>query len=225
MALAVAASAGAVLLLSTAFALDPTPSQAELETFRAINDLPSALSLPLVVLGQAGNLLVVPVAVVVAALVRRWRLALALALAGMAAYLLADLAKQLVDRPRPDLFLDGVTLRGPRQEGLGYLSGHAAVSAALAAVTALLAVPPGGAKRHRWLGWALAAVVTVVCVSRVHVGAHLPLDVTGGAALGVLVGQLAAYLAVRALVVQDRPERRRRPKAPAHHPPAAHRSE
>ena len=31
----------------------------------------------------------------------------------------------------------------------------------------------------------LAGVALLVCVARVHVGAHLPLDVVGGAALGV----------------------------------------
>ena len=43
-----------------------------------------------------------------------------------------------------------------------------------------------------WLGRrgriVVAVLVTVVCLSRVYVGAHLPLDVVGGAALGLAVG-------------------------------------
>ena len=39
--------------------------------------------------------------------------------------------------------------------------------------------------RWRWVLWALAAAV---CLARVYVGAHMPLDVIGGAALGVAVG-------------------------------------
>ncbi len=36
---------------------------------------------------------------------------------------------------------------------------------------------------------------TVVALARVHIGAHLPLDVVGGAALGVVLGA-AWHLAV-----------------------------
>jgi membrane-associated phospholipid phosphatase len=35
---------------------------------------------------------------------------------------------------------------------------------------------------------AAGVLVPAVCLARVHVGAHLPLDVAGGAALGLAVG-------------------------------------
>jgi undecaprenyl-diphosphatase len=52
-------------------------------------------------------------------------------------------------------------------------------------VTALLVVAwPALGRRGRI---AAAALVGAVCLARVHVGAHLPLDVVGGAALGLAV--------------------------------------
>ena len=60
--------------------------------------------------------------------------------------------------------------------GLGYLSGHAGVAVALGAA-ALPRLGPGG--RALTL-----AAVPVVGLTRIYVGAHLPLDVAGGAALG-----------------------------------------
>jgi membrane-associated phospholipid phosphatase len=72
-----------------------------------------------------------------------------------------------------------VRTRGHEATGLGYLSGHAAVSVSLAAA-AWPHLGPGG--RRVTLGLA-----SVVGLSRIYVGAHLPLDVAGGAALGLLI--------------------------------------
>jgi hypothetical protein len=60
--------------------------------------------------------------------------------------------------------------------GLGYPSGHVAVAAALA--TAAGPWLPRPARRATW--WA----VWLVALGRMYAGAHLPLDVVGGAALG-----------------------------------------
>src|SRR4029450_566136 len=121
-----------------------------------------------------------PVVAGVAALTRRFRLAVNLAVAGFGCYFLALLVKSLVHRGRPSQYLPDVNLHGPAASGLGYVSGHAAVAVALASVAS-----PYLSRRARRVAWTLAAAV---CLSRVYVGAHLPLDVIGGAAVGFAVG-------------------------------------
>jgi glycosyltransferase 2 family protein len=130
--------------------------------------------------------LAVPLAAGAAALTRRFRLAVDLVAAGGAAWLLARLVKQLVERGRPPGLLGAVHVRGPAASGLGYVSGHAAVAVALATVAS-----PYLGRRARRVAWALAALV---CLARLYVGAHLPLDVVGGAALGWAVGALVHLL-------------------------------
>lgn len=158
----------------------------ETNLFRLVNDLPAALYPVFWTVMQLGNLIAVPAVTAAAALTRRFRLALNLALAGGVAWLLARAVKQAVERGRPPSLLDEVHVRGPAATGLGYVSGHAAVAVALAAVAS-----PYLGRRTRRLAWALAAAV---CCARVYVGAHLPLDVVGGAALGWAVGALVHLL-------------------------------
>jgi glycosyltransferase 2 family protein len=75
--------------------------------------------------------------------------------------------------------LEDVTIRGKEDGDLGFPSGHAAVSAAMTTAAAPF-LPPS----IRVLAAGLAGFVSF---ARVHVGAHLPLDVIGGACMGVTV--------------------------------------
>ena len=77
-------------------------------------------------------------------------------------------------------------VRGDTAAGLGYLSGHSAVVVVLAGA----ALPDLGPR-----GRALAiAAVPAVGLARIYVGAHLPLDVVGGASLGLAVTGLVEAL-------------------------------
>jgi undecaprenyl-diphosphatase len=131
---------------------------------------------------QLGNVTVVPVAAFLAAAFRRWRLAVELLVAGTVTYFAAKVVKGIWPRGRPDGLLADVVIRGDAALGRGFVSGHAATLTALATVA------------WPWLGRrgriAMAAVVVLVCLARVYVGAHLPLDVVGGAALGLAVAGL-----------------------------------
>jgi undecaprenyl-diphosphatase len=65
-------------------------------------------------------------------------------------------------------------------DGLGFVSGHAAVSFALATVLA-----PSLPRSWRT---AVFADAVLVGLARMYAGAHLPLDVVGGAGVGILTG-------------------------------------
>jgi membrane-associated phospholipid phosphatase len=172
---------GAGLLLASALPVHADRiSAVEAEGFRLVNDLPSLPFAVVWVPMQLGNLLVVPAAVLVALVARRFRLAAGLALAGVGVYALAKVVKHFVLRGRPDSVLDEVVVRGAAAHGLGFVSGHIGVVTALA----LVAVP----WLPRWGRWVLAAAVAAVFLARMYVGAHLPLDMIGGAGLGLAVG-------------------------------------
>ena len=108
----------------------------------------------------------------------------------MIAVALADWAaaaiKALVDRPRPfERYAEPKTLV-PHSHDASFPSGHASTSFAAATMLSL-AFPP--------LAPALFVLATAVAFSRVYVGVHYPLDVLGGAVLGVVVA-----IALRRLV-------------------------
>jgi membrane-associated phospholipid phosphatase len=179
--------AGAVILLTCTVVVRPDHVGVfETNVFRLVNDLPGAL-LPLFwLVMQGGNVVAVGVAAAVVAATRRFWLAVNLAVTGVGVWLLARVIKDLVGRGRPDDLLGDVHVRGGQDGGLGFVSGHAAVAVAIATL-----VGPYLGRRSRWI----AAVAALgVCLSRMYVGAHLPLDVIGGAALGWAAGSLVHLL-------------------------------
>ena len=172
--------AGAAALLVTALAVRrDRVGPAEAAAFRAVNELPGRLYPPAWVVMQLGTLGAAPTAAGVAWLAGDRELAGRLLAGGTSAWALSKVVKRLARRPRPASLLPGTRLRGREATGLGYLSGHAAVAVALGAA----AFPRlGTAGRAATLG-----AVPAVGLTRIYVGAHLPLDVAGGAALGLMI--------------------------------------
>jgi undecaprenyl-diphosphatase len=154
-------------------------SPAEATAFRAVNGLPDSIHLPAWAIMQLGTLGAAPTAAGLVWLAGERRPAGQLLAAGTGTWALAKLVKQVVRRPRPGALLPGIHYRGRPAAGLGYLSGHAGVAAALGA-----AAFPRLGRGGRAL---ILIAVPAVGLTRIYTGAHLPLDIVGGAAFGLAV--------------------------------------
>ena len=172
-----------VVLLVASLAARAELSSTEVQIFRAMNGLPENLNTIVWPFMQYGTFVTIPTLAAIALLLRRVRLAIAVLIAGAGVYLLALVFKRIVDRGRPGALLVGVEERETfGSDSLGFPSGHAAVAAAVTAVVSA----------HLSARWTIVALVvgTVVLFGRLYVGAHLPLDVIGGAALGAIAGSV-----------------------------------
>ena len=152
---------------------------AERAVFHAVNGLPGWLYQPMLYAQYLG-VLAMPLVIAAGALVwRRWRLAAALVLVVPCKLGLERVAKLLVQRQRPGTTVPDAILRGVPHGGLSFTSGHAIITFAIAGL--LVLVLP---RR-----WGVLAIVLAVCnaVARVYLGAHNPLDVVGGAAIGLII--------------------------------------
>ena len=167
----------AVFAICAVVVADGRVGPAERAVFHAVNGLPAWLYRPML-LAQYLGVLAMPLVVALGALVaRRWRLAAALVLVVPLKLALERVPKQLVQRERPGTTVPDAILRGVHPGGLSFTSGHAIITFAIAGL--LVLVLP-----RRW-GVVAVLLASLNAVARVYLGAHNPLDVVGGAAIGL----------------------------------------
>ena len=179
------AGLGAALFAVSALLLKTGTVSWDVSLFRVLNEVPAALVSVLTRLSRLFSPvgIIAVVALTVIYVVARNRSVLpvtAAAVAAGAAWVLSHVAKALADRPRPYEVVAGAVLRQQPAHGTSFPSAHTAVTAAV-----VIALVP-------FLPQALAAVAIAYAVlvgwSRVYLGVHYPLDVLGGAGIGMAVG-------------------------------------
>jgi undecaprenyl-diphosphatase len=186
------------LVVSWWYAADDQPERFEVSLGKTARSLPDNLEPLLTVVMQTGARWWCLLLIAFAAGMARFRLALALFVAGASSWLLATLLKHLVTSPRPTAAaLD----KAPRiaESGYGFPSTHAAMSAAvmltLAAVLRSSRLGRSSVGRLLMIGCIACAAVTAL--ARMYLGAHWLFDVIGGAALGVMCGGVGALIGRR----------------------------
>jgi membrane-associated phospholipid phosphatase len=107
------------------------------------------------------------------------------------AEVMAQIMKRLADQPRPLAVIDGLDTHGypVEPQGNAYPSAHTALL-----VAAVCALWP-------WMRWPQRAVGVAVAVlvacNRIYIGAHWPVDVVGGFAIGMFAGAITWLVATR----------------------------
>lgn len=122
------------------------------------------------------------------------RLGLRTAVAGSAAWIAAQLTKDLVDRERP-YQVGAAELLISVPHGSSWPSGHSAVAGAMADTVGSQLRPAG--KVGAWL------VAAGVAASRLHVGAHHATDTIAGLGIGALSAELSNAILDRLLPTVD----------------------
>jgi membrane-associated phospholipid phosphatase len=179
----------------------------DVSLFRILNEVPPAAAAVLTPLSHlflpAGVIAVVLLTVVYVVARNRSAMPVAAgAVAAGAAWALAHVAKAVADRSRPYEAIAGAVLRQQPAHGTSFPSSHTAVTLAVAIalvpfLTRLLAVV--GITYAVLVGW-----------SRVYLGVHHPLDVLGGAGIGMAVAGLI-LLALRVLFLHRAAADRKQP--------------
>lgn len=109
----------------------------------------------------------------------RYDIGLRLVIAGVGSYFVSGIAKELVSRPRPSVFITEVLQREFLVWGYGFPSAHTALATALAIII--------GAYLPRKYLFLVPLWIILVGLSRLYLGVHAPLDIFGGFGIGLVV--------------------------------------
>jgi undecaprenyl-diphosphatase len=195
-------AAGAVVIISlTAWAAtSPGSHRRQTDLVTWFNDPPQPIAAVLAVVNpflRPAPLILLSVALLGWVLLsarcasRRWEVLRATTIGLVLAELMAQVMKHLASQPRPLAVIPGLDTHGYPREPFGnaYPSAHTAI--VVAVVSALW---PWLSRPQRAVGLTVAVLVPL---NRLYIGAHWPIDVMGGAAIGLLAAAIAWLIAYR----------------------------
>ena len=158
--------------------------KADSSAFLNINNSHSqALNQLMIALTKYGREVFWPMAIILLFLLGGWtgkKTAIVIAFSMLVLIPLGVLTKDVIARPRPSIPKSDFLI--PADSEYAYPSGHALIVSAGAAVAIMMFT---GTQKRRVVSLALAVEAALVCLSRVYVGGHYPLDLIGGILLGV----------------------------------------
>jgi uncharacterized protein (TIRG00374 family) len=157
----------------------------ELYLFRFFNSLPGYLTPIFILISVFGTIGFVFVATLVTLFRKHYAHSIKFLLAGVLAWIVTKWLKTYEFRQRPSEILPNVQLRENLDSVIGYPSGHAAVATALGTI-AYLYTPK---RFHKYITW----MIVLVCVSRLFLGMHLPIDVIGGFGVGLAISSVLNF--------------------------------
>ncbi len=187
-------ASGTVLFAGSALAVHVGATAWDARVYRFFNEVPSPVSSLLTPLSRLASPIAIVVVVVLTAtytwIRNRSPLPVIVAAgAGSGAWLVANLAKAVAERPRPYEVVADAILRQSPAHGTSFPSSHTAIAFAVA--IALLPFLP------RPIGVMAIGYAVLVGWSRMYLGVHYPLDVLGGAGIGIALGGAAVLIAGR----------------------------
>jgi undecaprenyl-diphosphatase len=185
-------ASGAVLFACSALAVRLGAMAWDARVYRWFNDVPSLASSLLTPVSRLFTPIAIGILLVLIGIysgLRNRSLFPVIVGAGSAggAWLFANLAKAVAERARPYEIVADAILRQQPAHGTSFPSSHTAI--ALAVAIALVPFLP------RPIGVMAVAYAVLVGWSRMYLGVHYPLDVLGGAGIGIASGSAALLLA------------------------------
>ncbi len=158
----------------------------EARIFHDINNLPNSLRTLFLVTSDTLVYVAILICIIVPLLLKKYRLAWRFFFVIGGAGVVMEIIKRIIKEPRPIILLHGQLHARTVEKGFSFPSGHETVATVMALTLALI-LP------RKWQ-FVVVLWILIVGFSRIYLGAHTPLDIIGGFALGLIAVNVVRLL-------------------------------